>query len=135
MAPEGAEADQRDGFSELIGLEDLGASEGEARGRVAVTDELRQVYGVVHGGVYATVAESISSAATYAAVRDQGMVALGQTNATTFLRPITDGHVNAHAHVVHRGRTTWVWDVELTDDDGRPCALVRMTVAVRPRPG
>ena len=135
MAPEAAEADQRDGFSELIGLEDLGASGEEARGRVAVTDELRQVYGVVHGGVFATVAETISSAATYAAVRDQGMVALGQSNATTFLRPITDGHVNAHARVVHRGRTTWVWDVELTDDGGRLCALVRMTVAVRPRPG
>jgi 1,4-dihydroxy-2-naphthoyl-CoA hydrolase len=36
--------------------------------------------------------------------------------------------------VRQRGRTTWVWDCELSDDDGRLCALVRMTVAVRPAP-
>jgi 1,4-dihydroxy-2-naphthoyl-CoA hydrolase len=41
--------------------------------------------------------------------------------------------VNALARTRQRGRTTWVWDCELTDDEGRVCALVRMTVAVRPR--
>jgi 1,4-dihydroxy-2-naphthoyl-CoA hydrolase len=54
-------------------------------------------------------------------------------NSTTFLRPISKGHVNALARARQRGRTTWVWDVELTDDEDRPCALVRMTIAVRPR--
>jgi uncharacterized protein (TIGR00369 family) len=63
------------------------------------------------------------------------MVAMGQSNYATFLRPIAAGHVNADAVPRHRGRTTWVWDVELSDDDGRSCALVRMTIAVRPRPG
>jgi uncharacterized protein (TIGR00369 family) len=61
------------------------------------------------------------------------MVAMGQANDTSFLRPIRDGHVNAAATPRHRGRTTWVWDVEITDDDGRVCALARMTIAVRPR--
>jgi uncharacterized protein (TIGR00369 family) len=51
------------------------------------------------------------------------------------MRPITEGHVNAVARTRHRGRTTWVWDVEITDDAERLCALVRMTVAVRPAPG
>ena len=60
------------------------------------------------------------------------MVAIGQANDTAFLRPITDGYVNARATPRHRGRTTWVWDVEVTDDEGRPCALSRMTIAVRP---
>jgi len=50
------------------------------------------------------------------------------------VRPFTEGHVNAHARTRHRGRTTWIWDVELSDDQGRLCALVRMTIAVRPRP-
>ena len=60
---------------------------------------------------------------------------MGQSNSATFMRPITEGHVNAVARTRHRGRTTWVWDVEITDDEERLCALVRMTVAVRPVPG
>jgi uncharacterized protein (TIGR00369 family) len=56
---------------------------------------------------------------------------MGLGNATSFLRPITEGTVHAVAYCRHRGRTTWVWDVEFTDDAGRLCALTRMTVAVR----
>ena len=122
----------RDGLGDLIGLEYLDASADEVRARVEVTDAVRQPAGLVHGGVYAAMAESICSAATWLAVRDDGMAAMGQSNSATFLRPITEGHVNAVARPRHRGRTTWVWDVEITDDEGRLCALVRMTVAVPP---
>lgn len=125
-----------DGFSQLIGVELLDAPDGEARGRVEVGDHLRQPFGTVHGGVYASLAETITSHATSVAVREEGMLAMGQANQTTFLRPISEGHVNAHARARHRGRTTWVWDVELSDDAEQVCALARMTVAVRPaRPG
>jgi uncharacterized protein (TIGR00369 family) len=66
-------------------------------------------------------------------VKEGGGVAFGMANSTSFLRPITAGHVNAVARARHRGRTTWVWDVELSDDEGRVCALSRMTIAVRPQ--
>jgi uncharacterized protein (TIGR00369 family) len=122
----------RDGLGELIGLEYLATSPEEIRARVAVSDEIRQPAGLVHGGVYAAIAESICSAATWLAVHEDGMAAMGQSNSATFIRPITEGHVNALARPRHRGRTTWVWDVEISDDAGRICALVRMTVAVRP---
>jgi 1,4-dihydroxy-2-naphthoyl-CoA hydrolase len=122
----------RDGLGDLIGLEYLDGSADEVRAQVEVTDRVRQPAGLVHAGVYAAMAESICSAATWQAVRGDGMVAMGQSNSATFLRPITEGHVNAAARPRHRGRTTWVWDVEITDDKGRTCALVRMTVAVRP---
>ena len=125
------EKEHPDGFAELIGVEHLEAPDGEARARLAVTDGLRQPYGIVHGGVYASLAETITSRATWLAVRDEGMVAMGQSNQTTFLRAVSEGHVHAHAIARHRGRTTWVWDVDLTDDQDRTCALVRMTVAVR----
>jgi 1,4-dihydroxy-2-naphthoyl-CoA hydrolase len=121
-----------DGLAGLIGLEYLDADPDRARGRVEVTDRVRQPYGAVHGGAYAVIAETVCSRATHFAVAGEGMVALGQANQTTLLRPIADGHVNADAAVRHRGRTTWVWDCEFTDDDGRLCALTRMTVAVRP---
>jgi uncharacterized protein (TIGR00369 family) len=120
-------------FAELIGAELLDLDPDAAKARIAVADRHKQPNGVVHGGVYASLAETLTSAATAAAVREQGNVALGQSNSTTFLRPITAGHVNASARARQRGRTTWVWDVELSDDEGRTCALVRMTVAVRPR--
>ena len=88
----------------------------------------------MHGGVYASIAESIASMATALAVVGKGEAAMGLSNATSFLRPITKGTIHARAERVHRGRTTWVWDVSCTDDDGRLCALTRMTVAVRPAP-
>ena len=104
------------------------------RGRVAVRDDLRQPAGLVHGGVYAAVAESLATNGTAARVFEDGNMAMGLSNQTSFLRPVTEGAINAVARVRHRGRTTWVWEVELTDDDGRLCALTRVTVAVRPRP-
>ena len=124
----------RDGLGELIGLEYLDGSADEVRARVEVTDGVRQPVGLVHGGVYAAIAESICSAATWGAVHGDGMVAMGQSNSATFLRPITEGHVNAVARPRHRGRTTWVWEVDITDDEGRLCGLSRVTMAVRPRP-
>ena len=93
-----------------------------------------QPFGRVHGGVYATLAESIASVATYQAVKDGGNIAVRLANQTSFMRPITEGHVNAEARCRHSGRTTWIWDVEMTDDEGRLCALSRMTIAVRPAP-
>jgi uncharacterized protein (TIGR00369 family) len=121
------------GFAEEIGVEWIDVDPDNARARIAVEPRHLQPFGIVHGGVYATLAESICSAATFGAVRDDGMVAMGQSNDTTFLRSIGEGHITAAATTRHRGRTTWIWDVEMSDDDGRVCALSRMTIAVRPR--
>lgn len=125
-------AEPGDGFSELVGLEYLGVDGDRARGRLEVTAKVMQPFGVVHGGALATLAESLCSRATYEQVAGDGMIALGQANQTTYLRPISSGHVNAEAVARHRGRTTWVWDCELRDDEQRVCALSRMTIAVRP---
>ena len=119
------------GFAGFTGVEWLDAGEDEARAQIAVTDEHRQPYGFVHGGVYATLAESVASYAT-ARLMDEGMGALGMNNNTTFVRPITEGHIHAVAIRRHAGRTTWLWDVEMSDDEGRLCAMSRMTIAVRP---
>jgi 1,4-dihydroxy-2-naphthoyl-CoA hydrolase len=119
-------------FDNHIGTEWLDLGPDEARARIPVGSHHKQPMGLVHGGVLATLAESICSVATYRAVSAGGMTIVGQSNQTTFLRPIREGHVNAVARPRHRGRTTWVWDVEISDDDARVCALVRMTIAVRP---
>ncbi len=119
------------GFDHLIGLEVTDFSDGHVRGRVPVRDELKQPAGLVHGGVYASIAESLASMATHIGVAEDGCAALGLSNQTSFLRPITDGTIHAEAIRRHRGRTTWVWEVEMSDDAGRLCVLTRMTVAVR----
>ena len=118
----------------VLGFELLEWGDERARGRFPVEDRVRQPYGIVHGGAYAALAEWIVSAATMAAVRDEGMVAMGQSNHTSFLRPVSSGEITGEAHRIHRGRTSWVWDVDFTDEQGRLCAVTRVTMAVRPAP-
>jgi uncharacterized protein (TIGR00369 family) len=119
------------GFDGLYGLELLSVTDEEVRAQVAVRDELRQPAGLVHGGVFASMAESMCSLATWRGVQDAGQTAQGLSNHTSFLRPIVEGTIHGVGRRRHRGRTTWVWEVDITDDADRLCAIVRMTVAVR----
>ncbi|HEV3002553.1 MAG TPA: PaaI family thioesterase [Solirubrobacteraceae bacterium] len=120
-------------FDALYGLriDPDSVREDEVRATVPVRDEVKQPMGLVHGGVFASIAEALASMATAIAVAADGRQAMGLSNATSFMRPITEGTVHAVARRIHRGRTTWVWDVEITDDAGRLCAVTRMTIAVR----
>lgn len=120
------------GFDRLYGLELREVSDSGVRAQVTVREELKQPAGLVHGGVYASIAESMASLATGMAVMGDGLVAMGLSNSTSFLRPVTSGTVHGHAVRLHRGRTTWLWDVRFTDDEDRLCAVTRMTIAVRP---
>ncbi len=120
------------GFDGLYGLQVSSISDVEVRGSVAVRDEVKQPAGLVHGGVYASMAEAMASMATYVVVAGEGQTAMGLSNSTSFLRPVTEGTVHATARRLHRGRTTWVWDVSFRDDEDRLCAVTRMTIAVRP---
>lgn len=120
------------GFEHRYGLVVTELGDGLATGRVEVRDELKQPAGLVHGGVYAAIAESLATAGTDAAVVADGNVATGFSTSTSFLRPITAGSIHASARARHRGRTTWVWEIEISDDAGRVCVLTRATVSVRP---
>jgi uncharacterized protein (TIGR00369 family) len=121
------------GFDGLYGLviDALDLDAGEVRAHVDVADRHLQPAGLVHGGVLASIAESITSMGTWYAVQADGKSAQGLSNQTSFLRPLLGGTIHALGRARHRGRTTWVWEVEITDDEDRLCALVRMTIAVR----
>jgi len=101
----------------LIDVEILHQTEDEVRARVPVTDALRQPLGLVHGGVYATIADAVTT---------RGGRAI--SNQTSFLRPITAGTIHVTARRRHQGRTTAVWETDISDDAGKLCALVRTTV-------
>jgi 1,4-dihydroxy-2-naphthoyl-CoA hydrolase len=120
-------------FDALYGLQMLHLGESEVRAQVPVTDEVKQPMGLVHGGVYASMAESMTSWGTAHGV-PAGTTVMGMSNQTNFLRPIMAGTIHAVARCRHRGRTTALWEVDITDDDGRLCAVVRMTIAIRPLP-
>jgi len=120
-------------FDRHYGLEIEEATDEVVRGRVPVRENLLQPVGLVHGGVFASIAEALASLGTNVGVVPEGNIGLGQSNQSSFLRPMSNGTIHGLARRRHRGRTTWVWDVELTDDDGRLCALSRVTIAVRER--
>jgi 1,4-dihydroxy-2-naphthoyl-CoA hydrolase len=124
----------RSDFDFLLGTEWLDDDPDHARVRIEMRDELRQPVGLLHGGVMSSLIESICSRATALAVFDQGMIAMGQSISVSFIRPITEGAAEVHAKARHRGRTGWVWDAEVLNEEGKLCALSQMTVAVRPAP-
>ena len=122
-------------LDDVLGFEMTEATPDRCLGSFPVEDRVKQPLGLVHGGAYAALAESMISATTHLAVEGDGDYAVGMSNSTTFLRPATAGTVHAEGKPLHKGRTTWIWDVTFTDDAGRVCAVTRMTMAVRPQPG
>ena len=117
------------GFDALIGYTVDRCDGDGAQATLTVEDRHLQPMGLLHGGVYASIAEAIASVASW---RGSGKAAAGLANHTSFLRPAFEGDVvTAVAVPRHRGRTTWVWEVEFTNAEGKACALVRVTVALR----
>jgi 1,4-dihydroxy-2-naphthoyl-CoA hydrolase len=94
-----------------------------------------QPTGVAHGGIYAAIGEAVASQAANVGLAGSGAFAMGMTNTTSFVRPAGAGAtLHAVSEPIHRGRTTWLVDVRISDDDGRLCATSRVTLAVRPLP-
>ncbi len=125
-----AEDDCLDG---VLGFEVVEIGEDRAVARFPIRDRVRQRFGLVHGGAYAALAEMLATEATVASVYPNGFAAMGISNDTSFLKPARGASITATARARHRGRTTWVWEVDHTDDEGRLCAVSRVTIAVRPR--
>jgi 1,4-dihydroxy-2-naphthoyl-CoA hydrolase len=88
-------------------------------GHLQLGPEHHTPWGIVHGGVYATAIESAASIGASTAVCDQGKVAVGLTNTTHFLRPVTAGRVTVEATALSQGRTQQLWRVDVTDEAGR----------------
>jgi uncharacterized protein (TIGR00369 family) len=119
-------------LDDSLGFELLEATPDRVRGRFQAKRRVQQPFGLVHGGAYMAFAESLASVATFGAVAGDGNIAVGQANDNHFLRPVTEGLVHAEGTPLHRGRTSWVWDIRFTDDQDRLCAVSRVTIAVRP---
>ena len=118
-------------FDGTLGLEFDPTAPDDVCAAVRVRDGLCNPFGIVHGGVYSSIAESIATASTVYRVHGDDRSAIGSTNHTSLLRPISQGAIHARGRVLHAGRTSWTWDVEFRDDEAHLCAMCRVTIAIR----
>jgi uncharacterized protein (TIGR00369 family) len=111
------------GFDNELGLEYLEFSPDGLRARLQIHDKLLQIAGIVHGGVYCSVIESVASVSggVWLAQHGGGTV-VGVNNNTDFLRAISSGTVTAESTPIHRGRRQQLWLVTITDDNDRVVA-------------
>lgn len=116
VAPAG---DMTGSFASATGLVVDEAGPTRVVGHVELGPEHLTPWGIVHGGLYATVVESVASIGASAAVKDQGKVAVGLTNTTNFLKSLHAGRVQVVATALSQRRTHQLWTVELTDGDGQ----------------
>ncbi len=116
----------RGGFEVSLGLVFTRASIDEVACEVPVGPNLLQPYGLVHGGVYASIVETLASVGAALSAMPRGQTAVGLENTTSFLRAVRQGTLIGVARPLHRGRTTQVWEVEIRGDDGKVAATGRV---------
>ncbi len=112
-----------------LGIEFLEVGDDFIRARVPVNPHTRQPYGLLHGGVSVVLAETLGSCAA-AFTLPEGYRAVGLDINANHLRGATSGWVTGIARPVHVGRTTQVWQIELTNDAGELTCVSRITMAV-----
>jgi 1,4-dihydroxy-2-naphthoyl-CoA hydrolase len=117
---------RRGGFNLALGLVFTEASPDEVSCEVPVGPHLVQPYGLVHGGVYASIVETLASVGAAIFALPRGQTTVGLENTTSFLRAVRGGKLRGTARPLHRGRATQVWEVEIRGDDGKLAATGRV---------
>ena len=85
-----------------------------------------QPHGIVHGGVYAGVIETVASVGAAIHASSLGRSVVGLENSTSFLHAVREGRLRATARPLTRGRRTHVWEASIVDSTGRVVALGRV---------
>ncbi|HLF43512.1 MAG TPA: PaaI family thioesterase [Acidimicrobiia bacterium] len=116
--------EDRTNFIGHTGIVLTDVSSDHATGRIEITENHYQPYGVVHGGVYCTLIETLASTAGALWAMEKGMAGVvGVNNHTDFIRATRDGVLIGEATPIHRGRTQQLWLVTVTrEDDGKLAA-------------
>ncbi|MUL85461.1 MULTISPECIES: PaaI family thioesterase [unclassified Mycolicibacterium] len=111
------------GFDTELGLTYLELTPDGGRAQLKIHDKLLQPWGIVHGGVYCSIVESLASVSGHIWLSENGGgTVVGVNNNTDFLRAIGSGTVTAASTPIHRGRRQQLWLITITDDDDRPVA-------------
>ena len=92
-----------------------------------------QPYGVVHGGANVVLAESLGSIAGAHVIDSDQYICLGQEVSATHLRPVSSGLVTGTARPIHLGKRSHVWEIRLTNDEGKLSCLAKLILAIIPK--
>jgi uncharacterized protein (TIGR00369 family) len=119
----------KDTAPEHLGMEFLEVGDDFIRARAPVDSRTRQPYGILHGGISVVLAETLGSCgAAYAC--PEGHRAVGLDINANHLKGATAGWVTGIARPVHVGRTTQVWQIDMSNDAGELTCVSRITMAV-----
>lgn len=118
------------GFNKVLGLRFVKATPDEFVAELEIGDEHRQPYGLVHGGVYASMVETVCSTGAALNVFAEGRSCVGLDNATSFLRAARSGTLRCTATPLVRGRRSHVWDARIQDEQDRLIATGRVRLLV-----
>ncbi|HSR59910.1 MAG TPA: hotdog fold thioesterase, partial [Robiginitalea sp.] len=101
--------------------------------RMPVTSKVYQPDGILHGGATVALAESVASAASYIFVDAQKYIVRGIEISANHVRSISEGHVTARASLIHKGRTTQLWEIRVSDAQGRLVSHCKLTTLALPK--
>jgi 1,4-dihydroxy-2-naphthoyl-CoA hydrolase len=125
-----------DGWNQAMGLRFVRATADEVVAELEVGPSHRQPYGIVHGGVYTGVIETVTSVGAGIYALQYGQAVVGLENNTSFLKAVREGTLRMTARPVTRGRTTQVWEATVTDSQGRTVATGRVRLlSIEPAKG
>jgi 1,4-dihydroxy-2-naphthoyl-CoA hydrolase len=101
--------------------------------KMPVTSKVHQPDGVLHGGASVALAESVGSLASYVFLNTQDFMVRGIEISANHIRSISEGFVYAKATYIHKGRTTQLWNIHITDEANRLISLVKLTTITLPK--
>lgn len=116
----------RGGYNRAMGLRFTRATTEEVVAEIPVDEQHKQPYGLVHGGVYASMIETACSTGAAIHALARGQTTVGLENSTSFLRAVREGSLRVRAVPLVTGRRSQVWEGRVTDDEGRLVASGRV---------
>tara|TARA_R110000868_G_scaffold4211_13_gene26734 strand:- start:144014 stop:144436 length:423 start_codon:yes stop_codon:yes gene_type:complete len=102
-------------------------------GKMPVTSKVYQPDGVLHGGAMVALAESVGSAASYIFLNAQEVTIRGIEISANHVKSIREGFVFAKAILIHKGRTTQLWDIKITDANENLISVCKLTTIALPK--
>lgn len=118
---------------ETLGIEYTDVSENTITARMPVTSKVHQPDGILHGGASVALAESVGSAGALIFMREDNVNIRGIEIAANHVKAVREGYVYAHATMLHKGRTTQLWQVRIVNEADELVSLVKFTTIALPK--
>lgn len=118
---------------ETLEIEYIDIGENFLVGKMPVSPKVHQPDGVLHGGAMVALAESVGSMASYIFLNAQEFFVRGIEISANHIKSIKEGDVFAKAIIVHKGRTTQLWDIRITDAEDNLISVCKLTTITLPK--